>query len=73
MGKLVSFDVNYRNLIWNDDRAAAAAAVQSVLPFVDLLKISEEEADMLGGPKALPACTQKYGISLLMETPPVHR
>lgn len=68
MGKLVSFDVNYRNLIWNDDRAAAAAAVQSVLPFVDLLKISEEEADMLGGPKALPACTQKYGISLLMET-----
>ena len=68
MGKLISFDVNYRNLMWNDDRDAAAAAVRRVLPFVDLLKISEEEADMLTDSETLPACMQKYGISLLVKT-----
>ena len=41
-GKLVSFDVNYRNLMWNDDVDACAAAVMDILQYVDLLKISEE-------------------------------
>ncbi len=62
----VSFDVNYRNLMWNDDRAAAAAAVQKVLPFVDYLKISEEEEDLLGG--AIEAVMAKNGISVLVKT-----
>ena len=68
LGKLVSFDVNYRNLMWNDDRNAAAAAVLGILPQVDLLKISDEEADMLGGEKAIPALMQKNGISVVVET-----
>lgn len=51
MGKMVSFDVNYRNLMWDDDRQAAADAVMGILPYVDLLKISEEETDMIGGGK----------------------
>ena len=67
-GKLVSFDVNYRNLMWNDDQAAAADAVMKILPYVDLLKISDEEADMLGGEAALPALMEKMHISLLIET-----
>lgn len=36
MGKMVSFDVNYRNLMWDDDRQAAADAVMGILPYVDL-------------------------------------
>lgn len=65
-GKLVSFDVNYRNLMWNDDREACIAAVQNVLPNVDFLKISEEEEDMLG---VTPAeAVGKYGITVLVET-----
>ena len=44
-GKLVSFDVNYRNLMWNDDIAACTQAVKEILKYVDLLKISEEEVD----------------------------
>ena len=65
-GKLVSFDVNYRNLMWNDDRAACIDAVQAILPKVDLLKISEEEEDMLGDtPKAVG---QTYDIAVVVET-----
>lgn len=65
-GRLVSFDVNYRNLMWNDDRAACVKAVQEILPQVDFLKISEEEADMLTCPPAEAA--QRYGIAVLVET-----
>lgn len=67
-GKLISFDVNYRDLLWDGDRAAAAQAVRGILPCVDLLKISEEEADMLGGEAALPALMAQNGICAVVET-----
>ena len=53
-GKLVSFDVNYRNVMWKDDLAACTAAVMDILKYVDMLKISEEEVEMMGGEAALP-------------------
>lgn len=65
-GKLVSFDVNYRNLVWDDNRDACAEAVKSILPFVDFLKISKEEEDLLGlSPKE---AAEAYGIAILVET-----
>lgn len=67
-GKLVSFDMNYRNLMWGNDSAAAVRAVQEILPCVDLLKLSEEEAGMLGGEQNLTNLMREYGIALLMET-----
>lgn len=67
-GKLVSFDVNYRNLMWHDDQSACAAAVMDILPYVDLLKISDEEADMMGGEAQLPALMAQKNIALLIET-----
>ncbi len=67
-GKLVSFDVNYRNLMWNDDQEACAAAVMNILPYVDLLKISDEEADMLGGEAYIPVLMVKKNIALVIET-----
>ena len=67
-GKLVSFDVNYRNLMWDDDEAAATRAVRSILPYVDLLKISEEEADMVGGEENIPAMMVQNDIALVVET-----
>ena len=67
-GKLVSFDVNYRNLMWHDDQAACAAAVMEILPYVDLLKISDEEADMMGGEENIPALMQEKNIALVIET-----
>ncbi|MGN1003342.1 MAG: carbohydrate kinase family protein, partial [Oscillospiraceae bacterium] len=65
-GKLVSFDVNYRNLMWDDDRDACISAVKEILPFVDFLKISEEEEDMLGLPPEQAA--KAYNIAVLVET-----
>ena len=67
-GKLVSFDVNYRNVMWDDDLDACIAAVKDILPYVDLLKISEEEVEMMGGVDTLPALMKENNITLLIET-----
>lgn len=66
--KLISFDVNYRSLLWNDDREAAKRAVYSVLPYIDFLKISEEETDMLGGEENLFLLMRENGITLTLVT-----
>ena len=46
-GALISFDVNYRPLLWS--REAAYAQVTAMLPQVDLLKINEGELALLTG------------------------
>ncbi len=68
LGKLVAFDINYRNVVWNDDKDACAKAVKEILPYVDLLKISDEEVDMIGGPENIQATMKEYGISVVVET-----
>lgn len=68
LGKLVSFDVNYRDLMWDGDREQAKRRMREILPYVDLLKVSDEEADLLGGEKNLPALAKEYDISILVET-----
>ena len=68
LGRMVSFDVNYRDLIWKNDAAACAGAVLGVLPCVDLLKISDAEAGLLGGEDALPPLMEQYGITVIVET-----
>ena len=68
MGKLVSFDVNYRNVMWNDDIDACTRAVMDILKYVDLLKISEEEVDMIGGEAAISGLMKDYGIALVVQT-----
>ena len=67
-GCLVSFDVNYRDLLWDGDEEACMRTVRKVLPFVDLLKISEEEAVSLGGEEAIPALMHENGITAVVET-----
>ena len=66
--KLVSFDVNYRDLLWDGNRSAAIEAVQGVLGYVNLLKISEEELDFVGGEENIPALMKKNGISAVVLT-----
>lgn len=68
LGKLVSFDVNYRNLMWDNDRQAASDTVMSILPYVDLLKISEEEADMIGGRENIHKVMEENHIAAVIET-----
>ncbi|HWQ79373.1 MAG TPA: carbohydrate kinase [Anaerovoracaceae bacterium] len=67
-GKMVSFDVNYRSLLWNGDEKAAREKIFEVLRYVDLLKISEEESGMLGGEGKIGALMKEHGISLVVET-----
>lgn len=68
MGKLVSFDVNYRNLMWKDDQEACGKTVLDLLPLVDILKISEEEVDMAGGEEGLFELMERCSLSLIVET-----
>jgi len=67
LGKMVSFDVNYRAMVWNS-KMEAMAEVNKVLPFVDLLKISEEELDFVGGEDNIFPIMCQYGISVIIET-----
>ncbi|MBR2207600.1 MAG: carbohydrate kinase [Synergistaceae bacterium] len=66
--KLVSFDINYRDLMWNNDVDACVKAVKDVLKYVDLLKLSGEEIDMMGGEGNLPKLMKDYDISVIVET-----
>jgi fructokinase len=62
-GALISFDVNYRSDLWA--REEAYARVMATIPHVDLLKINEVEADILGGTGDLDAVAR----SLLAQGP----
>jgi fructokinase len=45
-GAIISFDPNYRPLLWKDE-GEAALIIRSCLPLVDIVKISDEEAKLL--------------------------
>ncbi|WP_286502508.1 carbohydrate kinase family protein, partial [Faecalibaculum rodentium] len=47
-GALVSYDPNYRASLWNS-RQEAMEAMRSLVPFADLMKISDEETELLTG------------------------
>ncbi len=41
-GKIVTYDPNYRESLWNS-KEEAVATMNSVLPYVDIIKVSEDE------------------------------
>ena len=67
-GKLVSFDVNYRNLLWDDDNEEARKRILDALQYVDMLKISDEELFLFGGEDNIPHLMQQYQIAVVMLT-----
>lgn len=68
LGALVGYDINYRNLMWHDDKQACADKVKEILPYVDLLKISNEEVDMVGGHDNVLALMKEYDIAVVILT-----
>ena len=52
LDKLVTFDVNYRDMMWPGGMTACAAKVGEILRDVDLLKIAREETALFGGEDA---------------------
>ncbi len=47
---VISFDPNYRNLLWESEEKASEA-IKSVLSYVDVIKISDEECYLVTGEK----------------------
>ena len=45
-GCIISYDPNYRAPLW-DNKEAAIEGMRSVLPFVDMIKLSDEEIELL--------------------------
>lgn len=67
LGRLVSFDVNYRDTVWESEREAIET-VDSILDTVDFLKISEEELKFVGGEANIPAFMKEHDITAVIET-----
>ncbi len=65
-GKLVSFDINYRDKIWAVDDCKRE--VDRILPYVDLLKLSEEELMFAGGEENIFAFMEQNGIKAVVLT-----
>ncbi|MDQ8201515.1 carbohydrate kinase [Pelagicoccus sp. SDUM812003] len=63
-GGLISLDVNYRESVWSSPEEAIRC-VESVLPLVDILKVSWEEAVLLTGLE-----DRKLAVERLMSTGP---
>lgn len=68
MDKIVSFDVNYRDLMWEGDQQAAVKSIMEIMSCVDMLKISEEELEMVGGEEQLDELMDKNKITLIVKT-----
>ena len=65
-GKLVSFDINYRDKIWGIDECRRES--EKIYPLADLMKISEEELGFTGGEEKIPAFMRSYKITVLALT-----
>ena len=71
LGATITYDPNYRANLWRGE-AEAVKQMKSVLGFVDILKISDEELPLLTGTDDPEAGTaqlyENYGISLILLT-----
>lgn len=67
-GKIVSFDINYRSLMWQDNQEAARTRIEELLPYINILKVSEEELFLLGSEAELPALMKRNEIAVVLLT-----
>ena len=71
LGSVVTCDPNYRANLWNSEEEAVER-MKSVLGFVDILKISDEELPLLTGTddpvEGTRQLSDTYGISLILLT-----
>ena len=66
----MSYDPNYRAPLW-DSKAAAIAGMRSVLSFVDVMKLSDEETELLtdkADPKEAAEALLEKGVSVVAVT-----
>ena len=65
-GKLVSFDINYRDKIWSFEDCKKES--EKIYPLADLIKISEEELEFVGGEENIEAFMKKNNVAVLVLT-----
>ncbi len=65
-GKLISFDINYRDKIWGVEDCRTET--EKIFPLTDLLKLSEEELIFTGGEENIPSFMEKNGITVTVLT-----
>ena len=69
-GKIISYDPNYRALLW-DSKEKAIEGMRSVLDYVDVMKLSDEETLLLTGiedPQEAAEVLLNRGISIVAVT-----
>lgn len=69
-GSVISYDPNYRASLWKD-RETAEKRMRSLLPYVDLIKISEEETELLTGYREVSAAAEalyRQGVKVIAVT-----
>lgn len=69
-GALISYDPNYRASLW-PDKDTASQMIRSVLPYVDIMKLSDEETELLTGqaqPEAAAAALLSGGVQCAVVT-----
>ena len=70
MGKLISYDPNYRPLLWNSEEEAVEA-MKLGLSYADIIKVSDEEAFLLTGANNVADAAELlrvYGVQLVCVT-----
>lgn len=70
MGKIVSYDPNYRPLLWSDE-VLAVAKMRALLKNIDIIKVSDEEALMLTGEDNIESAAKSLlneGIGIVLVT-----
>ena len=70
-GTLISFDVNFRSNLW--DEATAKECIKEILPYVDILFVSEETSRRTFGKEGavkdiMKSYTKEYDISIVATT-----
>jgi fructokinase len=69
-GAIISYDPNYRSTLWPDSHTAAEH-MRSVLPYVDIMKLSDNETELLTGladPEAAALALNSMGIACVAVT-----
>ena len=70
LGLTVAYDPNYRASLWPDE-ATAKEGMRSLVPLCDVMKLSDEETELLTGEAAPEAATEKLleqGVSCVVVT-----
>lgn len=69
-GAVISYDPNYRALLWPDEQTAVKA-MRSLIPFADVMKLSDEECVLLTGesePEKAAETLLEAGVSCVAVT-----